>query len=437
MKDSDERRRSPSSRGTAVYFRRHRSGGCMRSPLRAVLAVGLLSSVSVLPAANPKWVSILPSDHEAILREEGFAVWTRQPGFVVGAADDAAIEKLSTRGITPLTEFAATGQYLYLLHLRPGFKAPAVGSATIHNLTEEIDLYVFPEGTNIDFPRVKPDGAFQAIPRTPLPPRVPHAADLAAAPAAPNAVNPLVSSILASTSQPSWYQFVRDLSGDNPVVVGGQTRTITTRYSDAMFPTPLANAYATEYLEERGAQWGYSGHRETYTAVDSGCGGVQRRPWQNLIFIVPGQVDYGQHQQVLFVNHYDTISYTTAQSNANAPGADDAMSGGAALIEAMRTFKDYGFKNTIVFAFFSGEEVGICGSSAYVRQHPSADMWRAVNMDQTAYDGDLNRIMNVYNWDADHSPGSVALGDAFVQANADYGNIIDPAKIVRDTSRMC
>jgi hypothetical protein len=31
---------------------------------------------------------------------------------------------------------------------------------------------------------------------------------------------------------------VRDLSGENPVTIGGQTFTISTRYSDAMFPTP-------------------------------------------------------------------------------------------------------------------------------------------------------------------------------------------------------
>jgi hypothetical protein len=98
------------------------------------------------------------------------------------------------------------------------------------------------------------------------------------APAAPSAFNPLVAQILASTNQPSWYQFVRDLSGDNPVVIGGQTFTITTRYSDAMFPTPLINAHATEYLEDRGALWGYTGHRETYTSLDSGCGGVQTKP---------------------------------------------------------------------------------------------------------------------------------------------------------------
>ena len=375
----------------------------------------------------------MPADHEAILREEGFAIWTRQPGFVLGASDDAAIERLSERGIVPLTELADTGQWIYLLHHRPGSAPPPVAGASIHALSPEVALYLFPAGAPVTLPSVKPFAAFQGVPRLPLPPREPHAADLA--PPAATAPNPLVTQILAATSQPSWFQFVRDLSGENPVTIGGQSWTISTRYTDAMFPTPAANAHATEYLEDRGAGWGYSSHRESYTSADSGCG--QSKPWQNLIFIVPGQVDYGAHQQVLFINHYDSLSFSTAESNAYAPGADDAISGGAALLEAMRTFRDYAFKNTVVFGWFSGEEEGICGSGAYVRQHPSSDMWRVVNMDQTAYDGDGNRLMDVYNWNATNSPASVALGDAFVQANADYGNIIDPAKIVRDTSKMC
>ena len=399
----------------------------------------LLVATTLGLAAEKGHISIMPADHEGLLREEGFEVWTRQPDFIVGTAVDAAIGRLSELGITPLAEYVDDGQWMYLLHHRPGFVAPTVVGATIRALSPEADLYMFPVGSKVELPSVKPYAAFQGVPRIPLPPRVTHPADLAAAvaPAAPATVNPLVSQILASTSQASWYQMVRELSGDLPVVIGGQNFTITTRYSDAMFPTPLINAHATEYLEDRGAGWGYSGHRETYTSVDSGCGGVQGKPWQNLIFIVPGQVDYGQHQQVLFVNHYDTISFSTAESNANAPGADDAISGGTALLEAMRTFKDYAFKNTLVFAFFSGEEVGICGSGAYVRQHPTVDMWRAVNMDQTAFDGDGNRLMNVYNWDTTNSPGSVSLGDAFVQANADYGNIIAAGRIVRDGSKMC
>jgi len=405
-------------------------------PARARMLV-LLCALTALRRASAepgRWISVMPAGQEAVLHEEGFAVWTRQPAFILGAAEDGAIARLSERGIAPLTELADEGQWIYLLHHRPGYVLPLVPGASIHALSSETALYLFPAGSKVELPRVKPAASFQGVPRIPLPPREPHPADLAAPPA-PAAPNALVSQILAATSQASWFQFVRDLSGENPVTIGGQTWTISTRYSDAMFPTPLVNAHATEYLEDRGAGWGYSGHRETYTSAESGCG--QSKPWQNLIFIVPGQVDFGAHQQVLFVNHYDSLSFSAAESNAYAPGADDAMSGGAALLEAMRTFRDYAFKNTIVFGWFSGEEEGICGSGAYVRQHPALDMWRVVNMDQTAFDGDGNRLMDVYNWNAANSPGSVALGDAFVQANADYGNIIDPAKIVRDTSKMC
>jgi Peptidase family M28 len=424
----------------AVYSGLLEEGAFMtiRACYRTVVC--LMAATTLAPAADTRHISIMPADHEAVLREEGFEVWTRQPDFIVGAAVDAAIERLSQRGITPLAEYADGGDWMFLLHHRPGFEAPKATGATIHALSPETELYLFPAGSKVELPMVKPYAAFQGVPRIPLPPRVTHPADLASAltlTRAPAAVNPLVSQILAATSQPSWFQMVRELSGDLPVVIGGQTYTISTRYSDAMFPTPLINAHATEYIEDKEAQWGYTSHRETYTSTDSGCGGVQSQPWQNLIVIVPGQVDYGQHQQVLFVNHYDTISFSTAESNSYAPGADDAISGGTALLEAMRTFKDYGFKNTLVFAFFSGEEVGICGSGAYVRMHPSVDMWRALNMDQTAYDGNGNRFMDVYNWDTTNSPGSVAMGDAFVQANTDYGGIIGAGRIVRDASKMC
>jgi len=47
------------------------------------------------------------------------------------------------------------------------------------------------------------------------------------------------------------------------------------------------------------------------------------------------------------------------------------------------------------------------------------------------------RLMNLYNWKHGELPSCVAFGDAFVQANADYGTIIDPAKIVRNTTKMC
>ena len=399
---------------------------------------GAASSTSTAaPTVAARWLVAFPAALEADLREQGAEIWERDGVIVLGPADDALLGLLAAKGLEPAFRTPDGGEWIYLLSHRDGFAAPPVpDGATVHPITSDTDLYLFARGAEVELPPVKPFAAFRAVPRTPLPPLEPHASDKelvsGAAPAAPLTVNPLVTQIVNGTSQANWYQYEKDVSGENPVVIGGTTYTIRTRYSGAMFPTPAANAMATEYLLDKAAGWGYTGVREPYTSTDSGCS--QTSTWQNVVFTLPGQVDFGQHQQVIYVTHYDSLS----QDKLNyAPGADDAMSGGSALIEALRLFKDYGFKNTVKIIFFSGEEQGLCGSVAYTRQHPSADMWRVVNMDQTAYDGDLNRLMDVYNWSLASSPQSVALGDAFVQANSDYGSIIDPAKIVRDTTKMC
>jgi hypothetical protein len=415
-----------------VRFRLRVTGLASCLAVVASLAIGSTPSVAATPA-----IVAFPSSQEEALRGAGVEIWTRSGDAIVGSAGDEALAKLAQAGILPLARVPDAGQSMFLLHHDDGMQAPSNEGATIYALSPAIDLYLYPAGMQVTHPFVKPRGAFMGIPRIPIGRMVPHAADVAPATLGPNVVNPLVTQIVNGTSQANWFQYVKDLSGENPVLVGGVFRTINSRYSNAMFPTPATNAYATEYLLEKGAGWGYSGTRESYTAANSGCGGAQTITWQNVVFTIPGQVDYGQHQQVLFVTHYDSLSFSTAESFAYAPGADDAISGGTALIEAMRLFKDYGFRNTVKFIFFSGEEEGLCGSKAYVNQHPTADMWRVVNMDQTAYDGNLNRLMDCYNWSLASSPQSVSLGDAFVQANADYGSIITPANIVRDTTHMC
>jgi len=213
-----------------------------------------------------------------------------------------------------------------------------------------------------------------------------------------------------------------------------------------MFPpnnvgNPLGNPFATEYLEYKAAGWGFAGPnaiRESYTSAQSGCTTRQgSQTWQNVVFTLPGQVDYAQNQQVIFVVHYDSISESSANDANNSPGADDAISGGSALLEAMRLFKDYAWQRPVKFLFVSGEEVGLCGSTAYTRMHAAGPMYRVLNMDQTAYDGNKDGVMNLYNWSTTSCPSCVAFGDAFVQANSDYGNIINPTKILRNTTKMC
>jgi hypothetical protein len=310
-------------------------------------------------------------------------------------------------------------------------------------------LYLIPADQDITLPRLKLHGLFHGVPRIALPPIAPRPADtartVAAAPLAPLA---LVQQIVDATSQSSWFQFVRDLSGDSDVTIPGFCTAcrIRTRASNFMFPltntgNPLGNPFATEYLEHKAAGFGFLGAnavRESYNSEDSGCTFAQgSQIWQNAVFTMPGQIDFAQSEQVIFLVHYDTISESDANDANNAPGADDAISGGSALLEAMRIFKDFAWQRPVKFLFVSGEEVGLCGSTAYTHQHPAGPMFRVLNMDQTAFDGNKNGLMNLYNWNSTACPSCVAFGDAFVQANADYGNIIDPAKIVRNTSKMC
>ena len=71
------------------------------------------------------------------------------------------------------------------------------------------------------------------------------------------------------------------------------------------------------------------------------------------------------------------------------PGANDNASGSATLIEIARTFAKLPTANDIRLIWFDGEERGLLGSSAYVREHAS-DITRAVAMLNTDMIGSPN-----------------------------------------------
>ncbi|MDR2168456.1 MAG: M20/M25/M40 family metallo-hydrolase [Clostridiales bacterium] len=66
---------------------------------------------------------------------------------------------------------------------------------------------------------------------------------------------------------------------------------------------------------------------------------------------------------VIFVAHYD--------SALNSPGAADAMTPVAAMLEAMRVHaSSQNLANNIYFLFTDGEEIGALGALAFIRDHP-------------------------------------------------------------------
>jgi hypothetical protein len=396
------------------------------------------------------WIAVFAGAVEPALHDAAVPIWGREEAVVIAGPSDAQLDALRARGIEPAWSAPDHGEGIHVLSHDRYFTPPVFPGVVRFEINGRAMLYLIPAGVEMDLPRLKFHGLFHGVPRVALPPVRVHPADLTAVAEHRASLTQiaLVQQIVDATSQASWFQDVRDLSGDSDVTIPGFCTNcrIRTRASNYMFPlnnigSPLGNPFASEYLENKAAGWGFTAPnaaRESYTSANSGCTSRQgSQTWQNLVFTLPAQVDFAQSQQVIFLVHYDTISESAANDANNSEGADDAISGGSALLEAMRLFNGYAWRFPVKFLFVSGEEVGLCGSTAYTRMHPTAPMWRVLNMDQTAFDGNKDGLMNLYNWSTASCPSCVAFGDAFVQANSDYGSIINPAKIVRNTTKMC
>lgn len=100
-------------------------------------------------------------------------------------------------------------------------------------------------------------------------------------------------------------------------------------------------------------------------------GGRISRPMtiRNVVAVLPGRQS-GAEERIFILNaHYDTVarkadgSWPRDDFDNYAPGVNDDASGVAALLELARVFSQHEFDATIYFAAFSGEEIGLVGST--------------------------------------------------------------------------
>jgi hypothetical protein len=106
-----------------------------------------------------------------------------------------------------------------------------------------------------------------------------------------------------------------------------------------------------------------------------------RQTAENVIAVLPGTDPQLRDQHVVIGAHYDHIGlgdYGTRDSSTTGqihPGADDNASGTAVLLEVGRRLSrsDSRPARTVIFAAFSGEELGLYGSRHYVN-HPTAPL---------------------------------------------------------------
>lgn len=147
---------------------------------------------------------------------------------------------------------------------------------------------------------------------------------------------------------------LHELTGIDPVTVNGAQIKITDRWSVAA--KTRFRAYWTTYFTQLGAEV----HEQTFPIPNL----VGETTGHNLEAVLPGQ----SPDSVVIITHYDTVGITGKETQN--PGADDAGSGLAVMMEAARIFASVpDRKYTVRFVAADYEEISddLDGDYAYVK----------------------------------------------------------------------
>ncbi len=223
---------------------------------------------------------------------------------------------------------------------------------------------------------------------------------------------PTVTQILNMTSQEQWLNYLRELTGEEEVLISGQKRTISTRFTPSLFDGS-EDALAFIYIEELLSamqypsdvtidQFGYMEHDYAFNGYH----------WRNLILTIPGQ-DSVDPRELILSAHLDNLPID------DAPGAEDNGVGATALLEIARILRYFQFNVTIKLIWFTGEEQGLRGSQAYLSDFGafSEDLIGVINLDMFGYDSDGDDCIEIHAGDL---PNSYVLGDCLVNIISAY-----------------
>jgi hypothetical protein len=231
--------------------------------------------------------------------------------------------------------------------------------------------------------------------------------------------DPLVASLLADVTNGAVSGYAGGLSGEWPVLVGGQSYVLTTRYSYSGEPLAKATQYVYEHLQARD----YDVHYHYYP-----LGGYTLRN------VVGEKRGLAYPDQVfLLTAHLD--SRAAVWPHNPAPGADDNASGSTALLVAADLLADLDFAYTTRIVFFTGEEQGHYGSYYYARDVANAgeDILGVLNLDMIAWDAEGEPDIDLHTHLPSHEDDSDALADLFAAIVDVYGLGLEPQIIENGT----
>lgn len=157
--------------------------------------------------------------------------------------------------------------------------------------------------------------------------------------------------------------------------------------------------YLVNELEELGLEVQM---QEGYTLNNEG---TISKP-QNIIARIPGT---GEGKSLVLMSHYDSAGHSS-------PGASDAASGVATILEGVRAFLASGAtnKNEIIILFTDAEEIGLNGADLFVDEHPWAEnVGLALNFEARGSGGNSFMLLET-------NGGNAQLIEEFKNANPEF-----------------
>ncbi|WP_344715896.1 M28 family peptidase [Winogradskyella damuponensis] len=189
-----------------------------------------------------------------------------------------------------------------------------------------------------------------------------------------------IQNIINEVSNANLQLTVNELTGEQPAVINGTSQTIISRVQSS-------NDLAANYIEERLAAF----PNLTVELQNFNTTGKN---------IIATQLGKTNPENIYIVcAHYDSVA---------AYCADDNATGVAAVIEIARILSQQCTDNTIVYALWDEEEIGLRGANYYATQaadetngNTRDNILGVINMDMIGYDGDAPGTTGDNDFDID------------------------------------
>ena len=209
-----------------------------------------------------------------------------------------------------------------------------------------------------------------------------------------------VSDLINEVSLTELTLTLNEFSGEQSTVVNGNTVTILNRVSNT------DNNLAAEYLLQK--LNAISGLTVTDDVYSPGANGGR-----NVIATQIGQTN--PNNIYIVCAHYDSVANYCA---------DDNVSGTAAVLELARLLSQYNFDNTIIYALWDQEEIGLVGANNYAEAASAAgdNILAVLNMDMMGYENDGD---NEFDIDVRDIGNSLAMKDDII-------NVLNTYKVSND-----